>query len=311
MKRYLILSIYLLVLNVTTSYASSLHNSDAAELTHDKVGLILNELSSLLSQHYVHQTKGKEYADSLNALASSHELFSITDPDQFKVAVSDYLKAIHPDGHLRVYDPATTKRLLEDSNFYDEHDPQSQEHEQFLEIEHQSKRFVHLSISSLPYGETYEREAVNLLASLPKTDQLVLDLRFNSGGSARTVREMLNCLLPKATPLYSLVVSSGKEKGEYSHTSQPIASCSDIANTPITVLVSEQTASAAELLTLILKNRKRALVVGKKTYGAGNPVELFMLPYDYSVYIPISTIVDSLTGKGFEMTGVEPEIAIE
>jgi C-terminal processing protease CtpA/Prc len=76
------------------------------------------------------------------------------------------------------------------------------------------------------------------------------------------------------------------------------------------ILVNQQTASAAELLALLLKNRQRATIIGTKTYGAGNPVELFKLVEGYSVYIPISTIVDSITGKGFEKTGVSVDVNI-
>lgn len=310
LKIRLLFSVCLIVLSTTSNSESSTIEDDDALLTPGKIKNILTELSVLLDEHYIHQQKARQYALSLSTLAESDALFSITDPDQFKLAISDYLQTIHPDGHLRVYDPVTTERLAEDSNFDDEHDARGEQREQFLRIQYQSAKFIHLSVSILPYGETYEQEVIDLLASLPKTERLVLDLRNNKGGSARTVREMLNCLLPEVTPLYSLTVRSGKEKGHHSHSSLPITDCNQIANTPMTVLVNEHTASAAELLALILKNRDRAVVIGKNTYGAGNPVELFFLPYNYSVYIPISTIVDSVTGDGFELVGVKPDITI-
>ena len=305
------LVICLLAMSAIPSFATSTITEDNALLTPEKIKHILTELSALLDENYIHQQAARQYASALSALPGTDSLFSITNPDLFKVAISDYLQTIHPDGHLRVYDPVTTERLVKNSNFDDDHDAGGEQREQFFNIEHRSARFIHLTVSSFPYGETYEHEAIELLASLPKTEQLILDLRDNTGGSARTVREVLNCIFPEVTPLYKLTVGSGKEKGDYLHSSVPISRCSQIANTPLTVLVNEETASAAELLTLILKNRNRAVIVGKNTYGAGNPVELFVLPYNYSVYIPISAIFDSVTGDSFELVGVKPDIYLE
>lgn len=277
-------------------------------LSPSKIKNIISDLSEKLSKNYVHKQVAGQYAQLLTQLPLSHELFMITDPDIFKIAVTDYLQSIHADGHLRVYDPKTTERLLKSSNFDDDHDATGDSRESFLKVIHQNDRFVHLKIHSLPYGESYEEEVVALLSSLPETQQLVLDLRNNYGGSARTVRAMLNCLFVEVQPLYTVHVRSGVDKGEHSHFSKPIATCNQIAKTPIVILVNEKTASSAELLALLLKNRKRATLIGKQTYGAGNPVELFQLLEGYSVYIPISTIVDSLTGEGFELSGVTVDI---
>jgi C-terminal processing protease CtpA/Prc len=93
--------------------------------------------------------------------------------------------------------------------------------------------------------------------------------------------------------------------------SKPVPSCNDISRTPLILLTSKNTASAAELLALMVRNRDRGVVIGQNTYGAGRPVELFELAHGFSAYIPISTIVDDVNNEGFELSGVEPDILLK
>ncbi len=100
---------------------------------------------------------------------------------------------------------------------------------------------------------------------------LILDLRENGGG-----------LIEEAVNVASIFISNGTIVSTYGR-SQPrqvyLAHGDAIAPTiPLVVLVDENTASSAEIVTAALQQRGRAKVVGTHTYGKGVFQEIDPLP---------------------------------
>lgn len=99
---------------------------------------------------------------------------------------------------------------------------------------------------------------------------LVIDLRDNGGGIVDEALEILDCMLDKNQIALITVDKDGKEQISKTEKNKTI----DI---PIVVLVNEQTASASEIMAGALKDHKRAIIVGTKTYGKGVIQELMYL----------------------------------
>ena len=94
-------------------------------------------------------------------------------------------------------------------------------------------------------------------------ETLILDLRGNGGGEIEEVAMIASLLLPKDITEIFRVNHKTKEPTIYSRTQNSLF-CG-----PIYILVNENTASAAELLTQVLQNAGAATVIGEKTYGKG------------------------------------------
>jgi hypothetical protein len=77
---------------------------------------------------------------------------------------------------------------------------------------------------------------------------------------------------------------------------------------PLYVLTSQGTASAAEEFTFVLKNQKRATIVGDRTAGAGHMVNGFPLGYGYTARISITRVTDARSGLEWEGAGVQPDV---
>lgn len=95
-------------------------------------------------------------------------------------------------------------------------------------------------------------------------DKLVLDLRDNPGGALDEAVDIVNLFVEKGT---KVVYTQGKlapANRDYMTTTDPIDT-----EIPIVVLVSEGTASSAEIVSGSLQDLDRAVVMGKKTYGKG------------------------------------------
>lgn len=95
-------------------------------------------------------------------------------------------------------------------------------------------------------------------------ESLVLDLRDNPGGALEEAVDIVNLFVEKGT---RVVYTQGKlapANREYMTTTDPVDT-----EIPIVVLVSEGTASSAEIVSGSLQDLDRAVVMGRKTYGKG------------------------------------------
>jgi len=99
----------------------------------------------------------------------------------------------------------------------------------------------------------------------------VLDLRWNSGGLLSASKEACELFLAKNT----LVTYTQGRKDENGKPTEQMRLYTERApkvpkGFPLVVLVNEQTASSAEIVTGALQFWAKALIVGEKTYGKGS-----------------------------------------
>ncbi len=99
---------------------------------------------------------------------------------------------------------------------------------------------------------------------------VVLDLRGNPGGYVNEPVETASLFMRDGV-VYRSVDRSGKE------TAHDVLGNPIVPDLPLVVLVNDQTASSAEILTGALQDSGRARTVGTKTYGTGTVVNTFPL----------------------------------
>lgn len=130
---------------------------------------------------------------------------------------------------------------------------------------------------------------------------LVLDLRNNPGGSLDVCLAIADKFLGKG-----VIVTTEDKKGKV------ITEESDEANDdiPMTVLVNENSASASEILSGAFKDRKRAKIVGKKTFGKGIVQKLFPLEDGSGAKITISEY-HTPSGAKINKIGVKPDVEVD
>lgn len=114
------------------------------------------------------------------------------------------------------------------------------------------------------FGNGTFEEVKAYLDDLQDAKGLVLDLRDNGGGYLDSVASVASCFLDNGSAVMSQVYSNGESR-VISTSNEKYSSLS-----PIIILVNENTASAAEVLTLALKDqRDDVTIVGTTTYGKG------------------------------------------
>lgn len=145
-------------------------------------------------------------------------------------------------------------------------------------------------------------KAVEELESLG-AERFVFDLRDNGGGTLQGVLGVLSYIFPEGTPLIKEVDKSGKEELGYSSTEHEM-------NCPMAVLVNENTASAAELFTINMRDYEKATIVGVKTYGKGVMQTFFELPNGGMVKLTFKWY-SSVLSDNYDGIGIEPHVVEE
>lgn len=129
--------------------------------------------------------------------------------------------------------------------------------------------------------------------------KLVFDLRNNGGGSVSEAVSIVNMFLPKDKVVLTMKGKLQRANNEYKTTVEPIDTLM-----PIVVLVSGNTASAAEILSGSLQDYDRAIILGTRTYGKGLVQATMDLPYNGQMklttskyYIPSGRCVQAVNYK--------------
>ena len=135
-----------------------------------------------------------------------------------------------------------------------------------------------------------------------KTEKIILDLRDNPGGLLESLVESSGYLTGKQTIL-SVRERSGKET-EY------VSENDRIFKGDICILINENSASAAEAMTLALREHIGAKVVGLKSFGKGIVQTTYNLP-DGTGYKLTTSEYFSPKGKSIHLKGVIPDYQIE
>lgn len=130
----------------------------------------------------------------------------------------------------------------------------------------------------------------------------IVDLRSNPGGLLTNAIYIANLFLPNG------IIVSTVDRDGYKETQRTIGR--PITNKPVVVLINKGSASASEIFSGAMKDNKRAVLIGEKSFGKGLVQEINRLPNDAGVNI---TIQKYLTPNGTDINkkGIEPDIVVE
>lgn len=145
------------------------------------------------------------------------------------------------------------------------------------------------------------KEFENVLQQYKNKKGFIIDLRSNPGGLLTNAIYISSLLLPNG------VIVSTVDRDGYKETQK--ASGYPVTNKPIVVLINKGSASASEITSGALKDNKRAVLVGEKSFGKGLVQEINRLPNNSGVNI---TIQKYLTPNGTDINkkGIEPDITV-
>ncbi len=148
-----------------------------------------------------------------------------------------------------------------------------------------------------------------------KIDGLIIDIRFNGGGS-----------MQEAISLAGIFINEGpvcliEDRNQKPYVLKDVTR-GTIYDGPLLILVNGYSASSSEILTAALQDHNRAIIVGTPTFGKSSSQIIYPIDTtsqnndatsesEASEYIKVTTSkIYRITGSTFQKTGVIPDITL-
>lgn len=273
---------------------------------------IVNTVSELLTKNYVFPDVAVKMSEHLKSNLKKGKYNKITDPIQLSDILTTDLLSIKKDGHLRLeYNPAFFARQ-QDTIGEDQREIQQQKRELarnygFKRTEILNGNIGYLELSGFHALSKRSKEAaLTALKFLSNSKAIIIDLRFNGGGSPEMVRYLLGYFFDKETHINDFYNRQTNKITEI--WTRPDTLQVNLTKMPLYVLVSDKTASAAEEFCYDLQNLYRANVVGEKTNGAAHPTMELDATNGIVLFNPYARAINPVSKTNWEGTGVIPEI---
>lgn len=156
------------------------------------------------------------------------------------------------------------------------------------------------------FGERTEEEWKSGVEEIldKKADGVILDVRNNPGGYLEGAVFIASEFLPSGDAVL-------QENNEGVRVSFKVSGKGKLTDKPLVVLINKGSASASEIVAGALKDKKRAKLVGEKSFGKGTIQEAQDLEGGSGIHI---TVAKWLTPDGNwvnDTEGLEPDVKIE
>jgi carboxyl-terminal processing protease len=163
------------------------------------------------------------------------------------------------------------------------------------------------------YPKAYVQQAVESFKTL---DAVIVDLRFNGGGTTEAFYATLNLFASESRVYLKSKLRNGPGHNDFTameeHATHP--NPDGIRNKPIAVLMNAYSASSSDHFILGMKSQPNVITVGDTTCGAFSSVLERVMPNGWVfrlgaqvVYAPDGNLLTDIHGKYLEGIGIAPD----
>ncbi|WP_296816530.1 S41 family peptidase [Brevundimonas sp.] len=271
---------------------------------------VVEAIAERIRDQYFSIERGDAIADALEAESASGRYDAFTDPRDLAAELSARLRP--EDAHFVVlHDPAGPAASPGSGGVRSQGtDIQRLSNYGFTRVEVLPGNIGLIemrSFANIDFGnpdDPARRAADAALALVAHTDAVIFDVRNNGGGSPAMVGYLVSAFTPPDADIYNVFHNRDGTRRE----TPRIYYSAPRLETPLYVLTSARSGSAAEAFPYTLQAAGRATIVGETTGGASNPGGMFPIPGGFMVFISGGSPVNPITGRNWEGTGVIPDV---
>jgi len=263
-----------------------------------------------LDEAYVFPDVARRMAESVRARVARGEYEDIRDGGAFARKLTEDLRAVSRDRHLRViHHPAGAPQDADGAAAgRDEREQFARTNYGFDKAERLQGNIGYLEITRFPPRELAADTAAAAMGFVANADALIIDLRRNGGGAPPTVAFVQSYLFDQRTHLNDIYERVGDRTREF-WTETRVPGQKFGGSKPVFVLTSQGTFSGGEEFAYNLQQLRRGTVVGEVTGGGAHPVRPFPIDAGFSIGVPFARAINPITKTNWEGTGVQPDVA--
>lgn len=265
-----------------------------------------------LQGHYVFPEVAGKMAEALRRRSAAGEYDSITSSRQFAEMLTNHLREVSKDKHLRVRftsqtipnRPAAQEPTGEERNRMVRQ--MGRDNFGFRKVEILDGNIGYLRLDGFYPAEFAGPAAQAAFQFLQNCDALIIDLRWNGGGEPATVALVTSYIVDGRVHLNDIWERKTNSTEQY-WTSESVPG-KKMGKTPVWLLTSQRTFSGGEEFAYNLKNLKRATIIGETTGGGAHPVSGHRINDHFLIGVPFARAINPITRTNWEGTGVEPHV---
>ncbi len=268
-----------------------------------------------LDNNYVFPDIAKKMEQAIRERQKRKEYESMASARQFAEALTENLRAVSHDKHLRVVYRA---EVIPPEQPNHEPSPEDLERDRafgerinfgFEKAERLQGNIGYLDLRGFFRAAFVGDTAAAAMNFLANSEAVIIDLRQNGGGDPATVALICSYLFsPEPVHLNDLYFRPSNETHQW--WTLPYVPGKRLADKDVYVLTSHYTFSAAEEFTYDLKNLKRAIIVGEVTGGGAHPGGTVRVNDHFMVWVPSGRAINPVSKTDWEGTGVEPDVKV-
>lgn len=273
---------------------------------------VLESTAFIIEEAFVIPERGTEIARVLRTKPVASDLSGQALAD----AITKVLWSIEDDGHLNVrFDPekastplASKEEIRERLNQHGPMRPPNMSDEPQISSRMEGDVGV-IELLSFEPRPGAEDAVAAAMAKLEGAKAVIVDLRKNRGGAQFVVDILASYFFPQDDRVLLTSHMRGMPHPIVSHVVP--TPTREFENVPVAVLISERTFSAGEAFAYMLQQFGRAELIGAKTRGGGRPNRFVDIGAGYVVSVSIGASEHPKTGKGWQTTGVIPDVPVK
>jgi len=272
-------------------------------------------IAAVIEEHYFDQARAKKIAADLRSAASSGKFDALQNERELSSELSAWLDPFDTHFDVSWEEPKPASTTARDSTLPERvipsSDPGKRKNYGVRDVEVLPGNIGYLDLrqfAGFEFGEPGQpaRQAVDAaLQLLSGTNALIIDLRENGGGAPQMVGYLSSAFVKKGSDIFNTFHGRGRTMSEAPLDWHP----QPRLDTPLFILISARTASAAEAFAYTMQSAKRATIIGEASLGAANPGAPVDAGNGFNVFVSFASPINPITKTNWEDRGVIPDVA--
>jgi len=291
-------------------FKMSLSNAQDKSFNKEYKEKVIQSLSQLVNDFYVFPEVAKLTEEHLKSQLLEGYFDQFENNETFATALTKSVQAINKDKHMRIRSnqpfmapKKSQERIVEEHLARMDRSRKSNAGFKTVKILEGNVGYIDLrGFAGLESGKAVADAYMKLMS---RTDAIIIDLSKNGGGSPNMVQYLCSYFFNQKLLLNSLYWREGNRTQEF-WTLDEVGGL-NMHDTPLFIITSEKTFSAAEEFSYNMQTQKRATLVGQTTGGGANPGGTRRINNNLSVFIPTGKAINPITKTNWEGVGVIPE----